>query len=378
MSTRSIICYGLAMLVAPGLLVDADGDDDTDLLRMRRHSFMDTRGMAMEACRVLVPESWRVEGGISWNLNRMPPESAIAWRLVSPDQRCVVEQFPHMNLFWSQDQLLCQSHMQMGSRINPPMPAGDFIRQFLVNQLRPQASGLKVLDSGQLPQLANETREITQYHLQVYNSISPMRFPFNVNGDAARAKIRYSLQGTEWIEEITVSISYVYSLLPSMYGQTQACSWIPIAYSFRAPAGTFEEMLPLFRTITASRRENPAWATACTRFTASLTRRELANRQAIFDRMQQIRRSQSEVDDIIMDTYNRRNAAYDRIFDNYSQAVRGVDAYTDPVNHERVELPTGYPNAWTDGSSYVFSEDAGFDPNVELDGNWQQMQRIGE
>ncbi len=63
------------------------------------------------------------------------------------------------------------------------------------------------------------------------------------------------------------------------------------------------------------------------------------------------------------------------MFDSYSQAYRGVDTYVDPVNNWNVQLPTGYDNAWTNGSDYVFSDSPSFNPNVISTGNWQQMTR---
>ena len=63
------------------------------------------------------------------------------------------------------------------------------------------------------------------------------------------------------------------------------------------------------------------------------------------------------------------------MFDNYSQAYRGVDTYVDPVNNWNIELPTGYDNAWTNGSDYVFSDSPSYNPNVSATGNWTQMTR---
>jgi len=40
-----------------------------------------------------------------------------------------------------------------------------------------------------------------------------------------------------------------------------------------------------------------------------------------------------------------------------------------------IELPTGYDNAWTNGSDYVFSESQGYNPNISSTGNWTQMTR---
>ncbi|MGC9452936.1 MAG: hypothetical protein ACP5I4_15980 [Oceanipulchritudo sp.] len=346
-------------------------------LELKRHQVLDGQGMGMEAWRLIIPEDWFVEGGVSWNTATMPPEATVAYRVLSPDRKCVVEHFPHMKVFWSQDQNLSYAHMQQGYQINPPMQAEEFLRQYFARQMRGQQGPVEVLETSPLPEVARETMATASYQMNVYNQVSPLGFPFEVRADAGRIKIRYRENGEDLVEDATVAITYLNSLLPGMYGPIGCTTWIPQVYSFKAPANLFEARLPLFKVITDSRRENPAWATACTRFTASLARQQLASQQAAFERMQSIRNSQSEVDDMIMDSYNRRNAAYDRIFDNYSEAVRGVDTYTDPVMDQNIELPTGYSNAWTDGNRYIFSEDPGLNPNVEFEGDWRQLQRQG-
>ena len=76
-----------------------------------------------------------------------------------------------------------------------------------------------------------------------------------------------------------------------------------------------------------------------------------------------------------MSSYRERSAAYDRIFDNYSQTVRGVETYVDPATNSKMELPNGYSDAWTNGTDYVMSNDPRFDPNVGSSQNWQRLSR---
>jgi hypothetical protein len=376
MKTRRRIIYGwIALAAASGFPINPVQAGPT--LELRRHQILDSDGMGMEAWRFLIPADWRVEGGVTWNTASMPPEATVAYRMLSPDRTSVIEHFPHMKVFWSQEPALAQAHQRQGYQINPPMPAEGFLRDYFAGQVRGRHGPVEVLECGALPELARHTMATASYQMNLYNQISPLGFPFDVRADAGRIKIRYREKGVEVVEDASVAITYLNSLVPGMYGPIQCTTWIPQVYSLKAPANRFEESVPLFKVITDSRRENPAWATACTRFTASLARQQIASQQAVFERMQSIRNSQSEVDDMIMDSYNRRSAAYDRIFDNYSEAVRGVDTYRDPLLDQDIELPTGYPNAWTDGSRYIFSEDPGLDPNAAFDGDWRQLQRQG-
>ena len=47
--------------------------------------------------------------------------------------------------------------------------------------------------------------------------------------------------------------------------------------------------------------------------------------------------------------------------------------YADPDTHFRTGLPIGYSDAWTNGTDYVMSNDARFDPNTQSTGNWRRL-----
>jgi hypothetical protein len=64
----------------------------------------------------------------------------------------------------------------------------------------------------------------------------------------------------------------------------------------------------------------------------------------------------------------------DRVSSQFSQYMRGVDPYYDPVAQKNIELPTGYDNAWVDNSGqYVLSDNPNFNPNI---GGNQSFQRL--
>ena len=80
---------------------------------------------------------------------------------------------------------------------------------------------------------------------------------------------------------------------------------------------------------------------------------------------------------MMMDSYQQRQQVYDKISDNFSRYVRGVEQYHDPVENRQVELPSGYDNAWTNSlGEYVLSEGPGFNPNIGSNLNWQKIERV--
>ena len=344
-------------------------------MRFQKQVVMDKQGFDMEAFRLLIPDQWRFQGGVSWNMQKFPAEAVIAFKVDSPDGQSLLEHFPHRIIFWSQDRSLQASYSQTGAEILPPMNSVDYLRNVFLKRQRADVSDLKVLESGPLPELARRNLEITKYHMGVFNQISPFTFRYELNSDAGHLRVQYRRQGREIIEELIVSISYMTAYMQGMYGPVTALTWIPQVKIFKTPAPEMAAKAPLFKVMVDTYQENPAWMVAGTRLAATVTRNQLRQQQAIFNQMQQIRRTQNEISDMIHEGYQRRSAAMDRVFDKYSESIRGVDTYRDPVSDREVQLPNGMRNAWTNGREYIVSDEAGYNPNIGSNQNWQQMER---
>ncbi len=344
-------------------------------LVLHKYVINDHQGLGGEAFRLLVPKDWRFSGGLSWNINKFPPEAQTAYTITSPDGRSVIEQFPTMNMFWSQEPMLQQSHAQMGATILQPMEAAEFLKNAYLRYRRPNASDVRVVDSQNLQELAQYGLQVNQYLMNVFAQISPFQFPFQLRSDAAHVKFEYTEGGKKFVEDFTAVIDYFISSTAGLYGTVQSVSWTPSVSSFRAPAEDFDRNITAYKIVVASRQDNPRWGVEYARLIATITREQLRQQQAIFQRMQQIHRTMTEIDDMIYEGYQRRSAAYDHMFDNYIQGLRGVDTYMDPVNNWKVEIPVGYENAWTNGSDYVFSDSSQFDPNIGSNQNWHKMKR---
>ncbi|MBZ5547093.1 MAG: hypothetical protein LAO22_03885 [Acidobacteriia bacterium] len=342
---------------------------------LRKYVVTDQQGLGGEVFHLLVPKEWRFSGGVSWNTNKIPPEVIIAYTITSPDGRSVIEQFPATYMFWSQNAMLQQGHMQMGFTILQPMGAADFLKNTYLRYRRPNASDVRVVDSQNLEELAKYSLQVNQYMDNVFAQISPPQFPYELRSDAAHVKFEYTEGGRKFVEDFTAVVDYLIITTSSLYGPVQSVDWTPVVSSFRAPAEDFDRNITAYKIVVASRQDNPRWGVEHVRLLATVTREQLRQQEAIFQRMQQIHKTLTEIDDMIYEGYQRRSAAYDHMFDNYIQGLRGVDTYRDPVNNYRVEIPVGYENAWTNGTDYVFSDSPSFDPNVSSNQNWHKMKR---
>jgi len=352
------------------------GQPQGQQLVFRNQIVMDQQGLNLEAFRILVPKDWIFDGGITWNFSKNPPEPFTIFTVTSPDGGSVIQQFPHMNMFWSQDQQTQYSFTQMGSTIMQPMTPLDFLQRVFIPQARKGVTDMKVVETQPLPGLAQRALAINNLTLNIFGQISPFSFPFETRADAGRVKVEYTQNGRRVIEDFTASINYFITNQSTLSGMSfQNVSWTPVVCSFRAPSDEMPAKIRQFQISLYSRVDNPVWNVSYTRLCAIVTREQLRQQQAIFARYQQIHKTLEETNDIIWQTYQNKSAAQDRMFDSYIQSLRGVETYVDPVNNRNVDLPTGYDNAWTNGTDYIFSDSPNFNPNLNSNQNWQQMIR---
>ena len=86
---------------------------------------------------------------------------------------------------------------------------------------------------------------------------------------------------------------------------------------------------------------------------------------------------QKHVADTIMGvTANAQRGAQNSAF-GFDQNIRGVQTFRDPTTGNTMELSNQYDHAWLNGSNeYIMSDDPNFNPNGQLNGNWNQLQAV--
>lgn len=85
---------------------------------------------------------------------------------------------------------------------------------------------------------------------------------------------------------------------------------------------------------------------------------------------QRLSRTLSETSDIINEGYAERSARMDRMEKNYSEAVRGVNTYTDSQDRH-YEADVGFEHIYRDGDRFVGSKDGG----LELGPEWEELKK---
>jgi hypothetical protein len=126
-----------------------------------------------------------------------------------------------------------------------------------------------------------------------------------------------------------------------------------------------------------SQRLNLHWFNKYNQVVQMLVQQQIRNIQRVGELSRYIAQTSSEIGDMMRKSYDQRQASQDRINRNFSEYVRGVETYRDPDRGGTVELPSGYNNAWYNGSTseYIVNDSQLYNPNVEAGGNWTKLEK---
>jgi hypothetical protein len=242
---------------------------------------------------------------------------------------------------------------------------------------KPYGVPIRIIAEESLPKLALSLRGGQE---DVFNPLS---------SDGARVRIGYTLDGKQMEEDIFCVVTKVVTQTGFKLSKQENIFWTAEAlYAFRASAGHLDAVGQACMASVKSFRINPQFLMACRAeskrilnmraMMAKMMQQMAANQRRSLQQLGDLSHSISDAGDSIMDGYYERSAAYDRMGENYSEAIRGVDSYIDPTSDFNPELPGGYDNAWSNGlGEYIVSNDNLFDPNQNSTMNWQQLERRG-
>ncbi len=153
------------------------------------------------------------------------------------------------------------------------------------------------------------------------------------------------------------------------FGGGGSPTWIAgIASYYRAPGAEFASWEPVLEGVIDSYQTNPAWAQSENRLVQNYLMNSAQDRSR---RLQQISQTLSETSDIISQGYWDRQAVYDRLSHDRSNAILGYQDMADPSGNT-YSIPTGYDRYWIDGLGNVFGGDWMTKPDI----HWQPLEGI--
>lgn len=351
--------------------------------RMKLAKVVDAQGFGqpITSISLLIPVDWQSQGATTWNIKDSC--NTIQTHLVAtgPDGRGF-ENFPSYKWAWADDpKFLKQTFAQKAQfgthacDVMPPMSAQDYLRGNL-SKIRPNAQLVAYEPAPKLLESLQTQAQQTEQAARQYN------LKQKVTADAARARVRYSLDGKPVEEWIFAGVVVTGTHGPSLNLQTaqpmQSWNYSCVAYTGaqHAPQGQLEESVRLFDLIGSTYRTNPEWQAKITQNALAMQKIE---QKGIRDRSAIIAKSAEDTRNTQREMYENRQRSEDAISIQRSQTMRGVESYQNPSTGEKVELDSNYGHAWVNNQGvYLLTDQAGFDPNTVQGNtaNWTQLQQV--
>jgi hypothetical protein len=296
------------------------------------------------AFSLLVPDGWRVTGGI-YRVNPMMaggPLNALGAKLdmtvEDPSGGIRLRWLPELTYVDPRRSPAGQSGMfpngsnYNGATVWPILDAVAYLQQYVLRELHPGAQKLAVKNRYPLPQAAQSYARVTQ----------AMGIPIQFRYDVSLLVVTYMEDGAAYEEALYTAIQDWGPLAAGLWNNKDT-------FAARAPAGALEKAKPLIELILSSARLNPAWVQGEIR--GQMERGEIALRT-----QQDIQRLEREI------TENRRRTNSE-INNQAFHTLMGTEEYVNPVT-KKVEVGS---NAWNyrwvnERGEAVYTDDASFDP----------------
>jgi len=365
-----VVALAVVCVWAPGSSRGAAAAQGGRTMRLKRVSSVDRQGMRTEAFSLLVPMGWTFRGGVFWPLQNPAMPANCAFTVTSGNSFERLECFPSGAHFWSTNRMLLSNFppgsKYLGSEVRAPMSPADYLRQVVIARNRNNVGQLRVVDARPLPKLARQLARAQQASPGAQSSAA-----------AAKVRVEYNQVGFAVEEEFYCVIETYSFPVRTLYGVTTSTNWTAsYVFSFKAPKGHLAGNAERFWVMIRSFRINPQWFNKYQQVINTLVQQKIREIRHIGQISRIIAQTNDEISDMMMRSYQQRSAVYDRLADQFSQYIRGVDAYYDPVNQRRVDLPAGYDRGWTNGlGEYVLTDDPNFNPNLDSNQNWTPMRR---
>lgn len=327
------------------------------------------------AFSLLIPKGWRASGGLQWTPDNLMQMVTAGFTAVDPSGSVRLDIIPNRAFCGAQGAPEGSGHL--GMEVRAPMDPPRYLLDYVLPRVRPGLTGVSVLAQAPL--------DNPRWPPPADQPVAARR--------AGSVTCEYDLGEVRVREELEVAIAYDSQLLPSGFGFQPTPVWFALpTVSVSAPAEDFDGLTGILGAMRETLRVEHAWERAVTARGQQVTQQMQAEQQASFALQQQAHqmqqrthemqreamRTMQEAGEIHTSGWEERQRIYDRISEQTSYAIRGVNPYTDPASNAPVELPVGYEGVWSNGrGEYVLTEDPTFDPNVgyPTDDTWYPLER---
>jgi len=346
--------FVLTLIIASASLA---GSPDDKVLRLKIVSIQDRSsvGIEGEALQMLIPTGWQTTGGILWR-HDLANLATLAMRVASPNGSEAVEFFPLTPHSWPPPFGFAQGNNYLGNILLPPVDPAVYVQQMILPQFRRQINA-RLIERQTLPEVAQALAASAQQ--RGYNVVK-----------AEKVRLEYAEGETMMHEDI-------YCIL--VYGQySTGMIWsADRLYSFKAPKGELDARAALFQTMVASQQINLSWFNKYLQVVGMWQQNVMASIRSAGMLSRYISQTYDEISAMNRQAWENYQATSDRVNQQFSEQIRGVETYQNPFESRPVELPSGYQDAWANAKGeYILSDSPNFNPNAGSTQNWQRLPKV--
>jgi hypothetical protein len=351
-----------------------------DYIVLQRLRLIDENGFGgpIEAVSYLVPRGWQYEGSVRWkSVNECRGEIVQQQMSVtSPDGAIKFMLLPVRSFNFFQNQMLQQSAVagsrQGGCGVSGPFNASQYLENLARNGLGGATLSNVRGDESLQPYIDKMSADSNATSRQYGTGQTQ-------SGSSVYGTLNWS-DGTKGLARVGVMVMMTESR--DMYSGEPNGSATTLVFHqsvIRYPPAREAEALKLFATISSSERINPVWKQAKDSFLTRVGNDEHAARmerlRLMGEQSRAYGKAQSEASDARMRDWERQQASSDAGQHRFIQTIREVETWKDSSGAP-VELSAGYSHGWSrpDGS-YILTNNSNFDPAVELQQNWERMEK---
>jgi hypothetical protein len=338
------------------------------VIKLKTISFVDQQGMGTEAFNMLIPTDWQYEGGIQWLPDNPGMPAVSQFRVWNPKGTEQFQVFPNQAFFWTDStgtlQLFPIGSKYFGNEVRQLMNPLDALKQVVIPKFRANVQSLKIVKQEEIANV-------------VLPSGVSSQSPLQTSTKAGKIRIEYTESGKVYEDEIYCTIEATYYPLQSMFGSYTNIMWgVNYIGSFRAEKGKLDANARIFQTISNSVTLNIKWFNTYVQVVEYLIKMQIQQIQSIGQLGSIIAQTGSEIRQENLDLYYQREAMNDRVSTHFSEYVRGVDSYYNPLEEKNVEMPIGYDNVWVNGNGeYVLTDNPNYNPNIGNNQNFQKLEK---
>ncbi len=324
----------------------------------------------MEAFRLLIPKGWKAQGSIKWSSNpALPAQSRFCF--YNPNGPEEFNLFPTRTYFWTDNRMFLSTNppgsLRFGSLVAEPIGLHEAFTGVIIPGSGRGMKNVRITSEKNVPELAKLAAGVP---VQGVRS----------SAQGGKMRIEYPEKGRQMEEEIFAAVSqFVITLPGSGYSGNYFINYwfIDYVFSFKDEKGKLDSKTKTWQTIIYSLKVNPAWFAKVVNVKEMLAQQQMRNIRAIGRIGEMVAQAGSKMREDQQRDWERRQQVQDRIAQNFSDYIRGVDRYHDARAGKEVELPSGYGNAWANNlGEYIVTESPGYNPNIGSNQHWEQLTPV--